>query len=64
MCLTTEALLIFLNLLPRDIVEMGQDQITVRAETRDAVWTAEGDKWCTAAPQLDKSIRFKLGDPV
>jgi len=64
MCLTTEALLLFLNLLPRDIVEMGQDQIIVRAETRDAIWEAKGDKWCTTAPQLDKTIRLKLGEPA
>ncbi|WP_407495298.1 hypothetical protein [Pseudooceanicola sp. MF1-13] len=64
MCLTTEALLIFLNLLPREIVEMGTDRIIVRAETRDAIWIAKDDKWCTSAPQLDRTIQFKLGEPA
>lgn len=64
MCLTTQALLLFLSLLPPDIVEMGKSQVIVRAETRDAIWTAKGDKWCTSAPNLDKTIRFKLGEPA
>ncbi len=64
MCLTTEALLLFLNLLPPEIIEMGHDRITVRAETRDAVWIARGDKWCTDAPHIDAAIRTGQGAPV
>ena len=53
MCLTTEALLLFLNLLPQDIVVMGEDRIVVKAETRDAIWISNGEKWCTDAPKID-----------
>ncbi len=49
MCLTTEALLLFLSLLPSEIVETSEDRIVVRAETRDAIWLPNGHEWCTDA---------------
>ena len=58
MCLTTEALLIFLNLLPPEIIEAAGDRITIHAEAGDAVWIAQGDKWCTKAPQVEASLRL------
>jgi hypothetical protein len=58
MCLTTEALLIFLNLLPPEIIEAGGDRITIHAEAGDAIWIAQGDKWCTNAPQIEASLRL------
>ncbi|KGM48062.1 hypothetical protein [Pseudooceanicola atlanticus] len=61
MCLTTEALLLFLNLLPQDIVVMGEDRIVVKAETRDAIWISNGEKWCTDAPKIDAAYRLKPG---
>ncbi|SEJ51446.1 hypothetical protein SAMN05421762_1216 [Pseudooceanicola nitratireducens] len=64
MCLTTQALMLFMNLLPPEIVELGDDRIIVRAETRDAIWVAKGDEWCTNAPKLDRAIRFKQGEPA
>lgn len=62
MCLTTEALLLFLNLLPQDLVEMSTDRIVVHAEVRDAVWEANGDIWCTPAKRIDAAIRLGLGE--
>ncbi|EPX85139.1 hypothetical protein [Salipiger mucosus] len=61
MCLTTQALFLFLSLLPEDRLEVTPDRITVRAEVRDAVWLAKGEQWCTSAPQLDATIRLKRG---
>ncbi|MDF0599499.1 hypothetical protein P1J78_02035 [Psychromarinibacter sp. C21-152] len=49
MCLTTEALLLFLSLLPSEIVETSADRIVVRAEVSDAVWLPNGREWCTDA---------------
>ncbi len=46
MCLTLEALVAFLNLLPADIVETTPTQITVHAEVEAAVWEVDGDVWC------------------
>ena len=55
MCLTTEALLIFLNLIGPDIVTSEPGRFIVHAEQGDATWTREGERWCTAAPQIDKA---------
>lgn len=61
MCLTAEALFLFLSILPPSIVEHADERITVAAETRDAVWLARDDEWCTVAPQVDAAIRQKRG---
>jgi len=58
MCLTTEALALFLNLIAFDLVASAPDRIIVRAETRDAHWVAHDGEWCTMAPQLDRMARF------
>lgn len=50
MCLTTEMLAIFLNLLPAALVTAEEGRITIHAEAGEAVWIANGDIWCTEAP--------------
>ena len=52
MCLTLEALVAFLNLLPADIVETTPDRIMVHAEVETAIWEAQGDAWCTERGML------------
>jgi hypothetical protein len=64
MCLTAEALFLFLSILPPEIVEISDTRITVAAETRDAVWRAKGDEWCTSAPRIDAAIRLKRGEAL
>lgn len=64
MCLTTQALMLFLTLLPPEIVDLGEDRITVKAETRDAIWIAKEGEWCTNAPKLDRQIRFRQGEAL
>ncbi|OWU85244.1 hypothetical protein ATO6_09470 [Oceanicola sp. 22II-s10i] len=65
MCLTAEALLIFLNLLPPEIVDRAPDRILVHAEERTAVWTLVSEtpkqKWCTDAKKIDAAFRLKGG---
>ena len=58
MCLTTEALALFLNLIAFDMVSLSPDRIVIKAETRDAHWVAHNGEWCTMAPQLDRMARF------
>lgn len=60
MCLTTEALAVFLNLIAFDMVSTAPDRIVVHASARDAHWVAHGNEWCTMAPQLDRMARFQL----
>ncbi|MCA0961467.1 hypothetical protein [Salipiger bermudensis] len=62
MCLTAEALFLFLSVLPPEIVKITEARITVAAETRDAVWLAKGDEWCTSAPEIDAAIRHGRGE--
>ncbi|RYH10528.1 hypothetical protein [Tropicimonas sp. IMCC6043] len=64
MCLSPEALMLFLSLLPQHIVETGPDRIVVHAELRDAVWLAREEEWCTAAPQVDAALRGGVGQEV
>lgn len=62
MCLTAEALFLFISLLPPGIVEVSDERIRVRAEVRDAVWERRGDAWCTPAPKIDATIRLRQGE--
>mgnify|MGYP006292832461 CR=1 FL=1 len=61
MCLTPQALAVFLNLLAVDRVVTEPDRITVLAEARDVVWVRSDrhvdDRWCTMAPQIDGIAR-------
>ena len=61
MCLTPQALALFLNLLAADRVTTEPDRITILAETRAVVWVRSerhvDDRWCTMAPQLDAIAR-------
>lgn len=59
MCLSAEALAVFLNLIGFDLVTTDPGRIIVHADTSDVHWvlTTE-DEWCTMAPQLDRLARF------
>ncbi len=61
MCLTTAAFAMFLNMLPGDRVEPAGNRVIIHAETRAAHWVANGDHWCTMAPQIDRMTRFVNG---
>lgn len=58
MCLTAEALALFLNMIVGPDISMEPGRIIVHAETRDAHWVSVDDEWCTMAPQIDRMIRF------
>lgn len=53
MCLTLDALVAFMALLPMDIIETDIDRITIHAARHDAVWLAEGNLWCVERPRID-----------
>ena len=51
MCITSQALVVFLNLISQDMIEITSDTIIVHAETQDTVWyAAAGDRWCVERP--------------
>lgn len=62
MCISAEALALFLNLLSFDLIDADQQgRIIIHAESRPAHWVYQGghgqDEWCTMAPQLDAMAR-------
>lgn len=58
MCLSAEALALFLNILAHDIVATEPGRVTVRAEAGDVHWVAVEDRWCTRAPERDRKARL------
>lgn len=59
MCLTAEAMAMFLNLLSMDIIETQPDTITIHAQVADTVWVAVGDDWCTGS-EAERATRKAL----
>ncbi len=64
MCLIAEALFLFLNLLPPNIVHMSENRIVVDAETRAAIWELRNELWCTSAREIDAALRLKQGEAL
>ncbi|MEM0937849.1 MAG: hypothetical protein AAF646_11530 [Pseudomonadota bacterium] len=58
MCLSAQALAVFLNLLAFDAITRAPDRFIVHASAGDAHWVAVADRWCTMAPQFDRMARF------
>lgn len=57
MCISAQALALFLNIIVAPISsEAGV--ITVHAQERDVEWIAVADKWCTDAPQQEAAARL------
>lgn len=50
MCLSTKALILFISLLPQEIVTPSDNGILIHAETGPVAWVADGETWCTFAP--------------
>jgi hypothetical protein len=63
MCLTAEALALFLNLIAFDLVTTDPGRIVVAATAGDVHWVqAPDDRWCTMGPQLDRMARLAAQD--
>lgn len=58
MCLTAEALAVFLNIIGLQHVSTEPGRIIVHAESADVHWVLDADEWCTMAPQLDRLARL------
>lgn len=56
MCLTAEALALFLNMLDPAIIESRAQQITVHAALQDTVWVQSADLWCTDARHPERLV--------
>lgn len=51
MCMSLEALVLFLNLIGPELVTTSPDSMTVNATEGTVVWEPVADQWCTDAPQ-------------
>ncbi len=60
MCLSPEALALFLNLIGHSLVISTPEHITIHATAGDVVWSAVGDEWCTTGPADDRRARFAI----
>lgn len=58
MCMTLEALLVFLNIIGPEMVESRPGLFIVHAEQGPVRWVETESNWCTIAPQLDRIARF------
>ncbi|PWR01554.1 hypothetical protein DKT77_15550 [Meridianimarinicoccus roseus] len=58
MCLSAEALALFLNIIGSDLVSTEPGRIIVHATEGDVTYVARDDQWCTMGPQLDRMARF------
>ena len=60
MCISAEALAVFLNLLAASLVTTEPGRIVIAATSGDVHWVAVDEKWCTMAPQFDQQRRRDL----
>ena len=50
MCISTLALMTFIDLLPPQIIDVQDGQINIAAEAGPVAWQKFEDVWCTTAP--------------
>lgn len=58
MCMTLEALIVFLNLIGPERVDSEPGRFVVHADNGDVAWVETDTQWCTMGPQLDRMARF------
>lgn len=58
MCISAEALALFLNIIGVDLVSTEPGRVIVHATEGDVAYVAHEGKWCTMGPQLDRRARF------
>lgn len=54
MCISAQALALFLSLLDPEIVTTDEARVTVAATAGTAIWEPVGDKWCSDAPNAPR----------
>ncbi len=58
MCMSLQALIVFLNLIGPDMVDSEPGRFVVHADAGDVHWVELDERWCTMGPQLDRMARF------
>ncbi len=57
MCLSTQAILLFISMLPPEILTQEPNRITIAADTGAVEWNYLTDNWCTVAPLQARSVQ-------
>ena len=57
MCLSTQALFLFISLLPQDIVEPSASEVMIAADAGKVTWENFDGEWCTVARLVIKSSK-------
>lgn len=57
MCLSTQALFLFISLLPQDIVEPSASEVMIAADAGNVTWENFDGEWCTVAPLVIKASK-------
>lgn len=58
MCLTLDALIVFLNLIGPEMVSTEPGRFIIHAEQGSTHWVERETEWCTMGPQLERMARF------
>ncbi len=56
MCLSTQALFLFISLLPQEIVKPSPSEIMIAADAGDVSWANFDGEWCTVAPLVSANV--------
>lgn len=62
MCLTLDALLVFLNVIGPDLVTTEPGRFIVHAEQGHVHWIETDGEYCTSGPQKDQKGAPRWGD--
>ena len=62
MCLTTQAMYLFVSILSPDVVSPSASQILIQAQTGSVVWENYGDLWCIDGPPSEQQQLRRVTD--
>ncbi|MFW2542321.1 hypothetical protein ACN2XU_06740 [Primorskyibacter sp. 2E107] len=60
MCISAEALAVFLNMLSASIITTEPGRVIIAATSGEVHWVAHEDQWCTMGPEFEKRQRQGL----
>ncbi|GGE47723.1 hypothetical protein [Actibacterium pelagium] len=56
MCISIEALVLFLSFLPQDRILIAEDRVIVNADIGRVVYEPTGDLWCAERPRSEEML--------
>ena len=56
MCLSTQALLLFISMLPQEIVSSSTNEVIIAVDVGEVSWQSFDGEWCTVAPLVNTTV--------